>query len=75
MNVPLCIITPIFFLTCVPLLIISFAFLVFRFFTLGYFLHAVSDHITRGAWLEVTVTLGGDAVLMLSSCWGGWNVL
>ena len=42
--------------------------------TLGYFRFDASDCITLGAWLAVTETLAGDSVLLVPSCWGGWNM-
>ena len=75
MTVPICMVWPIFFLTCVTLLMISFAFMVSISATLGDFRLAASDHSTLGTWLAVTINLGCDAFLLVSYFWGGWNIL
>ena len=54
--------------------ITSFDFLFSISSTLGDFYLATSDRITLGDWLAVTDTLGGDAVLLVSYHWGGWNM-
>ena len=74
MTVPLCIVLPTFFLTCVPRCITSFDFKFSISSTLGYLRLATSDRITLGYWLAITDTLGFDTGLVVSYSWGGCNI-
>ena len=75
MTVTLHIVLPTFFLTCVTLFMTFFDFMFSISATLGYFRLTTSDCSTLGAWLKVTFALLGDAILLVSFRWGGWNML